>query len=150
MKRFFWFFFLALMIGALCWAGSCDSDDDDDDLSPEPEGDDDTVDDDTIDDDMIDDDTVDDDTGPDDDAVAGDDDTFQPYDPQLCAPAMEAFYSVCHLQLVVGDVTLDQEKATESCEQMQLLFWTCFIECYLDNGEACVDVYLCSQECLEQ
>ena len=134
---------LALLIG-LHGCSSCNGDDDDDNHPPV---DDDTVDDDTVDDDTVDDDTVDDDTVDDDTA---DDDEQPPYDTALCAPLMETFYVTCHFQLELNGEIVDQAEATQSCEDVGYLVWPCLIDCYIDFGSACIDLYQCATECNEE
>lgn len=122
---------LSLYAAAGC---SCDDNDDDDCDDNDDDAADDDADDDTADDDMADDDIDDDDT--------------PPYNTELCEPAMAAIYEDCHLEIVIEETPLTREEAVASCENVEYLFWPCALDCYLEYDDACLDLYLCLQECI--
>ena len=134
-------FFATLAWVFLLMAGGCSScnesknDDDDDDN------------DDTGDDDQT---PGDDDSTPDDDDTTADDDIVPPYNTGSCAPCMTAIYETCQLTIELAGESLTQEEAVQSCEDYQYYLRACVIDCFDDNGDACIDLYLCLQGCFPE
>jgi len=141
MNRALWFLaLLAILTLGVAVGCDCDDDDDDDDNDDNDDDNNDSVDDDTADDDSADDDSGDDDSG-------DDDTTTIPYDTAECAPFVEAFYDDCQFTLQIDETELDAAEAQASCETYEYLFWPCAVECFLDFGNGCVELYDCIMEC---
>jgi hypothetical protein len=120
-----------ILIIALSWLAACtcgDDDDDNDDNDASP------------DDDAADDDAA----GDDDDATAPPE---APYDPAECALFVAAWYADCHLDLEVDNIPLTAVEAQANCEDFEMAFWICALECFDFYGSDCVEFYQCVSQC---
>ncbi|NLH48248.1 MAG: hypothetical protein GX444_06550 [Myxococcales bacterium] len=121
-----------MLVLALLWLGvyACGDDDDDNDDNDDAAADDDNA--------------ADDDTGDDDDVTIPPE---APYDPADCAAFVAEWYEECHFDLSVDNQPLTAAEAQANCEDYQMTFWICALECYEFYGSDCVELFECVNQC---